>query len=312
MDELINPANPTSILTSQLWVKPEFLDEFAAWQAEFNRTIAGFPGFISLEIISPVSMQQPEWLVIQRFHTAEEAANWCQSETRQALMRQLKSECIQEVYSNPNQMQGGVTEVFVTQVSRENEAIYRQWIGKIHQAEAKFPGFKGVYMQSPNQSGGINWITMLRFDTVENLDRWLHSSERQEILNEAKSLITSLESHRMMSPYAGWFSSLTKEGKPPSVWKQTMLVLLVLFPIVMLELKYLSTFTASLNISLATFIGNAISVTLIAWPMMPIVIWFLGWWLKPASSSSLQINLLGILFVLFLYLVEIIIFWSFI
>ena len=35
-------------------------------------------------------------------------------------------------------------------------------------------------------------------------------------------------------------------GKPPATWKQTMLVLLVLFPIVMLELRFLSPWLASL------------------------------------------------------------------
>lgn len=215
----------------------------------------------------------------------------------------------QELFSGADQMNGGVTEVFVTQVNAENEKAYRAWIAKIHQEEAKFKGFKGVYMQSPGQNGGMNWITLLQFDTPENLDRWLNSSERQEVLSEAKPLIKSLESHRMVSAYAGWFTSIAKTEGVPSVWKQTMLVLLVLFPIVMLELKYLSLLTDGLNHSLATFIGNAISVTLIAWPMMPFAILCLGWWLTPKAKKWLQINVTGTVIVLLLYVIEIAIFW---
>lgn len=114
----------------------------------------------------------------------------------------------------------------------------------------------------------------------------------------------------MISPYAGWFASIAKTGELPSIWKQTMIVLLVLFPIVMLELKYLSPWTASLNAALGTFIGNAVSVTLIAWPVMPIAIWLLGWWLMPRAKGRQLITIVGTLLVVLFYLIELIIFWK--
>lgn len=200
----------------------------------------------------------------------------------------------------------GVTEVFLTRVSQEKEGAYREWLGKIHRIEASFPGFRGVYVQAP-KSKEEEWITLLHFDTPEHLDRWLASSERQEVLKALKPLVTSLKSHRLASPYAGWFLPAIKKGETPSAWKQTMIVLLVLFPLVMLELKFLSPLTSSLNFSLATFIGNALSVTLIAWPLMPIALFFLNWWL--ASEKGLT-NQLGILLLIGLYLLEIAIFWN--
>lgn len=307
----------TTILTNKLLIRPECTVDFAAWQAQLNAAIAAHPGFVSLEILSPVYPAQPEWLVVQRFYSSEDTTSWHQSDVRRKLMGELdpylvdnSQGSIQETFSGINSLQGGVTEVFITQVNPQNEKTYREWIAKMHQVEAKFPGFRGVYMQSPSQIGGINWITLLQFDTPENLDRWLNSPERRKVLEEAKSLITSLESHRMISPYAGWFSSIAKAGELPPVWKQTMIVLLVLFPIVMLEIKYLSLVTAGLNFSLATFIGNAISVTLISWPMMPIAILFLGWWLAPKSEKRLQATIAGTFIMLLLYLAEIAIFWN--
>ncbi len=206
---------------------------------------------------------------------------------------------------------GSVTEVIVTQVSPDKEEAFQKWAAKIHHAEAKFPGFRGVYVQSPRQSKGHSWITLLQFDSTANLDRWLDSSERQEVLKESSDFITSLESHRMVSPYAGWFASIAQTGEIPSVWKQTMIVLLVLFPIVMFELKYLMPWIEGLNSSVGTFIGNAISVTLISFPMMPIAIVFLGWWLAPAGKNRLQKTILGTIMVLGLYLIEIVLFWRF-
>lgn len=307
----------TTILTNKLLIRPECMADFADWQAKLNTAIARHSGFVSLEILSPIYPLQPGWLLIQRFYTHEHVLDWYQSEERKKLLKELDQylagnhqESLQETFSSADDMQGSVTEVFVTQITPDKEKIYREWIAKIHQAEAKFPGFRGVYMQSP-QNGGLNWITLLQFDTPKNLDRWLNSAERQQVLNEAKPLIVSIESHRMISPYAGWFAPLAKTGEMPPVWKQTMIILLVLFPIVMLELKYLSRLTAGLNISLATFIGNAISVTLISWPMMPIAIFFLGWWLVPQSEKRLRATIVGTLIMILMYLVEIAIFWNF-
>ena len=205
---------------------------------------------------------------------------------------------------------GCVTEVFITKIRPENELAFKEWMRKIHSEESKFPGFRGAFVQSPQQSHSDHWITLLQFDTPENLERWLNSPERKRVLDEAKIIISSVESHRLVGPYAGWFSSDYQGADIPSVWKQTMLVLLVLFPIVMLELKFLSPYTRNLNSSLATFIGNAISVSLVSWPLIPISIYFLGWWLSPEPQHALRNNVWGTIVVVLLYFIEIALLWN--
>jgi antibiotic biosynthesis monooxygenase (ABM) superfamily enzyme len=311
-------AERITILTSKVLIQTESIADFAEWQANLHALIAQQPGFVSLEILSPIIPKQPEWLLVQKFYTQEHAKNWQQSEIRQKLMERLKQSLIgntkgniKETLSSTSDISGGATEMFITKVNPDYEKEYHEWMAKIHQAESKFPGFKGVYVQSPSQKGSLNWITLLQFDTLENLDNWLNSSEREKILEEGKPLMTSLENHRMISPYAGWFASIVQESELPAAWKQTMLVLLVLYPIVVIELKYLSLWTAGMNLSLSTFIGNAISVTLIAWPMMPIAIYFLGWWFSPKPDNRLRSNLKGTILILVLYLIEIALFWDF-
>ena len=83
-------------------------------------------------------------------------------------------------------------------------------------------------VQSPQKGHGRNWITLLQFDFAEKLNDWLASPERQEVLKEGESLVESMESHRVISPYAGWFSSVYKKDGEIPLWKQTMVVLLAL------------------------------------------------------------------------------------
>lgn len=313
----VNPPLEKTCLILKFKIPPAAVNAFTDWQGELNKTIATFPQFLSLEINSSVSGEASEWDVIQRFETEKALEEWKSSSEHQRCLEELKQMIGQEeasfseVTSDSRSILGAVTEVFFSQVKPENEHAFREWMAKMHHAEAKFPGFKGVYVQTPGRSKGGNWITLLQFDSPENLDRWLSSKERLAILKEAGPLLKSLDSHRVESPYAGWFSSMERGGEVPPAWKQTMIVLLVLYPLVMLEMKFLSPHLTELNPALATFIGNAISVSLVSWPMVPLAITLLNRWLFPSAAHRFRVNVVGTLFVAALYLMEIILLWKF-
>lgn len=304
------------IITTQVNVVPPLKNQFIDWTSKLNSIIAGFPGFVSLEVLSPTDPSTQKWSIIQKFSNSESVNHWRQSESRRSLIEELthllgNSEAIniEEVESRLSQQLGGVTEVILTHVSPGMETAYREWFAKIHKMEAKFPGFRGVYLQSPSKGQENNWITLLEFDNQTHLDAWLSSPEREKILHESTVFVSSFEAHRVISPYAGWFGSLAKQSDIPPTWKQTMIVLLVLFPIIMLELKFLSPLTHELNKSVATFIGNAISVILLAWPFVPIAIRCLTWWLSPKGAHQQLLTILGTIVVLLLYGIEIFLFW---
>lgn len=308
---MVNYIEKPILIHLKVRLKTNIDAEFADWQAQLNAAIAGLPGFISLEFLCPFPAMR-KWEIVQRFGSMQEAVQWKESQTYRDLMDSLQRLSIEkkETVTDVESLKSGITEVIVVQTSPEKEAAFRSWMAKIHLLEARFPGFRGVYVQSPNRSNGRFWITLLQFDTAEHLDLWLHSPERQSVLEESKALINYMETHRVISPYAGWFATIARVGDLPALWKQTMVILLVLFPIVMLEFKYLNPHLKELNISLSTFIGNAISVSLISFPMMPIAIRCLRWWLTPELEPRKGVDMVGTLVVMALYLLEIWIFWS--
>lgn len=311
MAEIIKqPIITTLTATLKADAKPRFVN----WQTQFASSIVGCEGFVSLEFLTKPDAADA-WMIVQRFYNTRSAETWKHSLKYKGLIDQLlpllSPKGLSEKIENEAEMKSGITEVIITDVQPNFERAFREWSAKIHEIEAKFEGFRGVYIQSPQEKGGKHWITLLQFDTATHLDQWLTSKERQEILKQGEPLITSLETNRIASPFAGWFSSIAKSSDLPSVWQQTMIVLLILFPIVMLELKYLVPLTAGLNSSLGTFIGNSISVTLIAYPFMPLVLPLLNWWLFPNRKYSAFMTFFGTLFVLFLYFVEIALFWNF-
>lgn len=304
-------TNQEQILITRLQLKDGAAEEFAKWQSLLQARIASFKGFISLEILSPTPKKPLEWVITERFEDASSSCRWLQSPEYFALKNSLQPYLTADfsVETSCAMNNWGVTEVFVTQVHPQKVAAYHAWMGKIHEAESHFQGFKGVYVQSPKEEQAGNWITLLQFDTQEHLDQWITSDIRKAILNEASTLVHSVESHRMISPFSGWFASASFANQTPPTWKQTCVVLLVLFPVVMLELHFLSPLVHSVDLSLATFIANAISVTLVAWPLMPVAIYCLKWWLIPIKKSAL-IEWGGIAALILLYSAELFIFWA--
>ncbi len=306
------PASEKTILITVIKGKSEEGPWLDTWQEKMNHIVSGFPGFISLEMQAALPGSK-EWTIVQHFHSENEMKAWQFSDVRKELLNEIKPYLIDEIrdqQSSTSAQMLGLTEVFVTTVKKGNYDAFRSWSSKIQKIESRFPGYQGVYIHAPPRDSDESWITIVRFDSQENLERWLNSAERAEILKELEPLVEHLQSHQMASPFAGWFSEIAKaKGETPGVWKQTMLVLLVLFPIVMLEIKFLSPFISNLNTSLATFIGNAISVTLVSWPMIPIALKFLGWWAAPGKINRMRKNILGTLTVLGLYLIEIIALW---
>lgn len=306
----MSSGEKNSLLTMSVSVPANMQNSFADWQSKLNAIMIAYPGFVSLEFSLIDKSLNQTWSVIQRFKTEKEAKAWLHSEQHHELLQELvtllgNAKLINESVSDEYDC-NGITEVFVTEVFPGKEKEYRDWTSKIHQIEAKFPGFKGVYVQSPTNNGR-HWITFLQFDSIENLECWLKSPEREEVLKISTPLIANIENHRVVTPFSGWFQSLAKTGDVPPVWKQTMIVLLVLFPIVMLEIKYFFPFMTHLNLSVATFIGNALSVSLVSFPMMPIAIALLGWWLSPTQHLKRN-TIIGTILVIVFYLIEILLF----
>ncbi len=194
----------------------------------------------------------------------------------------------------------GVTDVYVTMVHRNKVPAFRAWLKKLHHLQANFPGFQKVYVQIPKDQQENAWVTLLQFDTEANLENWLHSSQRNSMLTEAKDLIKSQQSHRLFSSLSSWFPD--DSSNPPPVWKQSMLVLLALFPAVMLETLYLFPYLAMFNPVLTRFIGAIIIVCSLSWILMPATIYVLGWWLNANSKWK---EYIGVLTVVVLYLLEI-------
>ena len=125
------------------------------------------------------------------------------------------------------------------------------------------------------------------------MNAWLESDARRIALREVESFIDQRE-QQVATAFSGWFTFGDAPGKIPPNWKQAMVVLLTLFLVVMLELLYLSSLLQSLNLSVATFIGNLLSVAALTWMVVPWANRAFDWWLRPTPNDSPRIEAPGL------------------
>jgi antibiotic biosynthesis monooxygenase (ABM) superfamily enzyme len=247
---------------------------------------------------------------VLQFRDGPSLERWRASPPRHALDREVQSLLagaadLDGTAAPDFHAQGSVTEVITTRVRPQMTSAYLAWAAKIQEVQAGFPGYRGTYLQAPSRQQEF-WTTLIRFATPGELDAWLASPERALLVGESQPLVEGWSSRRLSQPFAAWFPAGAASETPPD-WKQAMVVLLVLFPIVMLELHLLAPLTRGLNAAAGTFLGNAISVGLLTWPVMPLANRALDWWLRPSRPEG-QISALGAGLLITVYLAEILAF----
>lgn len=285
-------------------------DSLARWQAGFAATAAAAPGFLALDILALDILAEDapglRWQIVERFRDAAALEAWRGHPARHALLAEATGgdpSAIAEQVLDGTEAEPA-TEVVVTQVPPGALGGFLAASAAIQRVQGRFPGYRGTSIQAPEDASATTWTTCIRFDTAAQLDAWLASPDRAALLREAGAVVARSRHRRLPASFAAWFAGPGAPGPP--LWKQAALVLLVLFPVVMLEMRFLAPHLVALPPTLATFLGNALSVGIVTWPLMPLAVRAMGWWLRPRDRGA---EILGLLLLGTVYAAEVALFW---
>lgn len=308
-----------AVLVATVRVRPGSDPAFSAWKARHDQAVGKFPGFLGSDIIPPAQPGAADWTILLNFRTREDLAGWQGSKERADLLAEglplFEGGSYREVEragAAAETPQGSVTEVIFSKIRPGREDDYRAWSARMQAEQAKYPGYRGMFLQPPEQAGGL-WTTIIRFDAAAQLERWMNAPERAAMLRESKAFIEHEQLTHLATSFPGWVPIDPATGKGPPDWKTAALVLLGLFPIVMLEMKFLGYLLGPLGVqnrSLATFLGNAISVAGTSFLTMPLFVRWFGWWLFLRDDSPKDTTLRGVLLLLALFAAEVAVLWK--
>lgn len=286
----------TVTLVTQTRVLPDKGTEFAAWQQRLNDALAAFPGYLDRTVTAPTPPAQLDWVIAQRFRSVDDARAWLQSSQRQQLMAEIQPILVgtDDIHLFTDGVTGppasSVSAVISMRVVPGTEQQFRAWQRKVAAAEATFPGFQGDKLEPPVPGVQDDWVCIVRFDSDEHLQAWLQSPTRQQLLDEAKDFQPEYHIRTVRGGFEGWFTFGATARAP--IWKQNMVVLLVLYPAVFLFGHWIGTplldKSWGMPFWLTLFIGNIFSVTLTGYLLIPRASRALAWWLTPAAPASKQ------------------------
>jgi antibiotic biosynthesis monooxygenase (ABM) superfamily enzyme len=193
----------------------------------------------------------------------------------------------------------GASAVVVQRVPAARGDWFLQWQRGITAAAEGFAGYRGTDVYPPADIRQDEWVVVIHFEDEKFLQAWLGSPVRQEWVAKLRGQAEDFELHALPGGFGPWFAGLARgrRAAPPS-WKMALTVLLGLYPTVMLLTLFPGPFTRPLGIALAMLIGNALSVSILQWVVMPVLTVLLGPWLRANSDNQRALSWAGLFLVL--------------
>jgi antibiotic biosynthesis monooxygenase (ABM) superfamily enzyme len=164
------------------------------------------------------------------------------------------------------------------------------------QAVEAFPGYQGTDVYPPADPKEAEWVVLIHFTDAASLKGWLDSPIRAEWVAKVRKEIGEFRLKTLPTGFGTWFAGLAGEpavGLPPG-WKMALTVLLGLYPTVLLLTLTVGKLTSPLGMAVAMLIGNALSVSILQWGLMPVLTRIFGPWLHANPPTQRAKSLAGV------------------
>lgn len=122
-------------------------------------------------------------------------------------------------------------------------------------------------------------MVLFAFDERAQLDAWLASRERHEVLERMVPLVEGERVVNVLGGFAGWFDA-APSGPEVRRWKQALTVLLALAPTAVVVNLARHAVLPDLAMVPAVLLGNIVTVPILTWVLMPTLTRWLGPWLR--------------------------------
>ena len=177
--------------------------------------------------------------------------------------------------------------VIVQRVPTSEVDWFLEWQGNVIKVAEGFEGYCGTDVFQPTAKSPEEWVVVIHFEEDRFLNRWLESPIREEWIQKVKARLGDFDMKTLPDGFGAWFAGASSaSGEGPPAWKMAMTVLLALFPTVMVLSIVVGPFTQPLGFSLSMLIGNALSISILQWAVMPVLTKLIAPWLHAKDSRN--------------------------
>jgi hypothetical protein len=253
-------------------------------------------GFLGSEIFPPVPGVQDAYVVLYRFSRGTHLRQWLACTRRQELLREidglLAAPALEFFFTHGRKPAGSASSVFAYRIRPGKEEDFQDWRRRILEAARMWKGFLGT--ESFDALDGLEpeFIVVVRFDSRANLDAWLKSKIRDDFMKEVRAYVHHYTLRRISSGFEGWFDT-TENTAPPARWRQALVILSALFPVIMTMRQLLSPIFLILPLPAAFLILLALDMAILTYVVMPHYSRMMNFWLRPAGDFTWRGELAG-------------------
>ncbi len=287
-------------------------DVILQWQARLDETAATYNGFIESQVTRAPTAED-SWAAAVTFSSERRLRKWLRSEQRHKLLAEggaLGVAAQREVVFIQGQSPPDGFAVFFHKVAPANSASFMQSALALRARARNFAGFRGSVLLQPGENQDL-WISVMRFDSEDDLQMWLVSAERAAAVADLEQYLQ--EDFQVVTRQAAFGSIVAFDkgvAKTTPSWKIAMIILLVLYPTVMLLTRFLSPLLTSLGLDpgVTIWVGNGFSTIVLTFALMPLATWLFRLWLDPINGSNAQTTIKGVVVLLIVYAITLWIF----
>jgi uncharacterized protein len=273
---------------------PEFFD---AWGADVQSAAAAARGFAAFAVSNHRDAPL-DWAIAVTFEMEDSLHEWLDGARWKALVGRGAERGLLRLSSDLVIIDGAVLPsgvgIVSSSVSEGMEADFIAAHERLTKAASEFSGYEGTVVFPPGASG--EWRSLIRFRTEPQLAAWLRSPKRAEVLPPVRSSLTrDLSVFAQTTPLGTTVRTVDGKTKMTPSWKTAMLLLMVLYPLAMLQSKFVAPVIGKLGAEpwLSVWLGQVVSVVLMQWLLMPTVSSWCRRWLDPVDGAGLRVSLRG-------------------
>jgi hypothetical protein len=150
---------------------------------------------------------------------------------------------------------------------------YEVWLTEIIPVCKSYAGHLGVGVIRPVAGATTTYTVFVRFDTQANLLTWMHSEDRNKLVQKVQPYLAKEEEFQVKSGLDFWFTPEEVKAKLPTKWKQFLVTWSAIFPLVLgisaLIEFILTNLSAELNHTVKIFVLTFFVVLMMVYVVMP-------------------------------------------
>jgi antibiotic biosynthesis monooxygenase (ABM) superfamily enzyme len=193
--------------------------------------------------------------------------------------------------ANPTPTTEPVTVIIRRRVRPGREAAYEAWLQRLQADARMLQGYLGVTTQRPASTGPREYVSAVRFDSLQSLQAFEASEMRARHLTEVAPLVQGDAVWERLTGLEFWFSAPPGTLVPqPSRHRMGLVMVAVVFTLVLVIGSAVNAAFAALPFQtpypMRLLVTISIEVVLMTYWLMPVLTRRLARWIYPSQTST--------------------------